>query len=668
MTKTRITFYGDNNCEPPKPIQWPGDRVPGYVLQLNDDNIPVWAPLGNFEQGYFGDGSIDDVIETAISGQTPLWLDIPAPAVGAALNGAVINANDKIIQVAANQTGIGTYLRSSFNLEPFTDLAFNETFEIRAIHAEVTENDIQITNFLPVVKNNGVELDVEVEVRRIAPRLLEYKFTGKRALINNYEIQFTRGSGTIAVSTQTVSTWQSLEIRYRGVKRKQFRELLDKTARKAAYANDYANNSHIMSTCVANGYDDNTDQLQYEIDLATTTGKNLYLKSGKYVITRSLYIRGAVKIYGLNWDRTEINTQFTGTAFLIETNESWVLADFEISRINTVTPKGIDFLPTFTTVGARVERVYFNNVIEGMLIDYTENLTVIDCKFSGVNKPIVVGEKSNVSNKRLKIIDPIFIDCSLTVVYIYGFHDLWLQGSFFTSNGQFYSNTNIQVDLQSGVHEGLYILDNRSDNFRQYGIIITANNPDTRGKRIRVQYNDMEDKSTATGSSPLAIACDSGQLSDVDVVLNSVNNKALGMYFKQVVGLNMNTNKIVGTGIAPSKGFQILSCDYREENNTVVNQFSPSDYPSSTQTVGHDRAFLPTFTPGTIAAGGQVSTNINVGKARPGHYVVASFSTNLGGLSMFAQVISNGVVRVTFSNPTSAPITVGAGVLFARII
>jgi len=72
---------------------------------------------------------------------------------------------------------------------------------------------------------------------------------------------------------------------------------------------------------------------------------------------------------------------------------------------------------------------------------------------------------------------------------------------------------------------------------------------------------------------------------------------------------------------------------------------------------------MGTWNPGSVAVGSSLLTTIVVGGAVPGDIVQASFSLDLGGLALCAQVKSANTVEVMLINNTAAPVDLASGTL-----
>jgi hypothetical protein len=75
-----------------------------------------------------------------------------------------------------------------------------------------------------------------------------------------------------------------------------------------------------------------------------------------------------------------------------------------------------------------------------------------------------------------------------------------------------------------------------------------------------------------------------------------------------------------------------------------------------------------TYDPGSVAAGAQVTTTITVTGAALGDYAMASFSVDVAGMTLHANVTSANTVTVTFQNTTASPIDLNSGTLRVKVI
>lgn len=74
-----------------------------------------------------------------------------------------------------------------------------------------------------------------------------------------------------------------------------------------------------------------------------------------------------------------------------------------------------------------------------------------------------------------------------------------------------------------------------------------------------------------------------------------------------------------------------------------------------------------TWTPGSVASGGDVSTTVTVSGAALGDFVLVSFSLDLQELGISASVTAANTVEVVLQNNTGAAVVLGEGTLKALV-
>ena len=107
-----------------------------------------------------------------------------------------------------------------------------------------------------------------------------------------------------------------------------------------------------------------------------------------------------------------------------------------------------------------------------------------------------------------------------------------------------------------------------------------------------------------------------------------------------------------------------------EANGAANNAFDNNIYRSGTLALsnlkGGEKAGSITYDPPSIAAGASVYTTVTVTGAAVNDFAIASFSIDLAGLMISAQVTAANTVGVRFFNPTAGAIDLGSGTLRVR--
>jgi hypothetical protein len=508
------------------------------------------------------------------------WKQVNGTPFGNAVNGASFNFANRQINISAGNTGKNTTFSQYITLTG--NVRKGDKVFIRVGHMENVLYGTEKSNLTVDIYEDNVKLALPFNSVEIASKVFEHVFEYIFDKFTVLEARISIGSNAEQVTTLTVFTIEAVSTYYENDKILDAIKNIDTDLRKIAKLYPFYERSSVISKVDTTNTVDNSVRLQDELDRAVdVSGRIIFPSNASIRLTNSVTIKGSVELRGFKTKFSSV-LQETGKAqFLISTVQPFIFNGISAQRETNLVTDFIKFNPLFPNVGSKFLNCTVINFPTHLSLNYCSNIEITDCLFSYGQKAIVIGDLDNTV-KNIKIKGSKFENIAVTGIESSIAQNLSIKDNLFAVHDteiSIYMVNNIVIFLTTGIHSNLDIIDNKSNVFSNYAVIISVANGSTL-KDVNIVLNRFRDGSPAKTGTTLSIIGNNGNVDSLHLTNNKFRNKQIAVYMSHVKNAIMTSNLFKREDDPTnqfnlSRGYSINNSTYLPDSNLKLDQLNP---------------------------------------------------------------------------------------------